>query len=118
VVHYLADRVLVMYLGKIVELGPVDRIYRTAAHPYTRALFAARLSMNPADRVSAPPLTGDPPSPVRPPSGCRFRTRCGLAEPVCAATEPLLDLVAERHSAACHAVRPGSGHSLARAHAA
>jgi peptide/nickel transport system ATP-binding protein len=118
VVHYLADRVLVMYLGKIVELGPVDRIFRSAAHPYTRALFAARLSMNPADRVSTPPLTGDPPSPVRPPSGCRFRTRCALAEAVCTAAEPKLDPIAEQHTVACHAVRPGSGHSQARAHAA
>jgi peptide/nickel transport system ATP-binding protein len=118
VVHYLADRVLVMYLGKVVELGPVDRIFRNAAHPYTRALFAARLSMNPADRVSVPPLTGDPPSPVRPPSGCRFRTRCALAEPVCAASEPLLDTIADQHTVACHAVRPDSGHSQARAHAA
>jgi peptide/nickel transport system ATP-binding protein len=118
VVHYVADRVLVMYLGKVVEIGPVERIYRAAAHPYTRALFAARLSMNPADRVSVPPLTGDPPSPVRPPSGCRFRTRCTLAEPVCAASEPLLAELAEAHSVACHAMRVGSGHSLAVAHAA
>jgi peptide/nickel transport system ATP-binding protein len=118
VVHYLADRVLVMYLGKIVELGPVERIYRNPAHPYTRALFAARLSMNPSNRVSEPPLTGDPPSPVRPPSGCRFRTRCALAEPVCAATEPLSDRINDQHTAACHAVRPGSGHSHPRAHAA
>jgi peptide/nickel transport system ATP-binding protein len=118
VVHYMADRVLVMYLGKVVELGSVDRIYRAAAHPYTRALFASRLSMNPADRVAAPPLSGDPPSPVRPPSGCRFRPRCVLAEPVCAAVEPSLDAIAAGHTVACHAVRAGSGHSLARAHAA
>jgi peptide/nickel transport system ATP-binding protein len=120
VVHYVADRVLVMYLGKVVELGPVDRIYQRAAHPYTKALFAARLSMNPAIRVAIPPLSGDPPSPVNPPSGCRFRTRCGMAEPVCAAVEPALDLLEDAHSAACHAVRPGSGHTLAGsvAHAA
>jgi peptide/nickel transport system ATP-binding protein len=118
VVHYMADRVLVMYLGKVVEIGPVDRIYQAAAHPYTRALFAARLSMNPADRVSVPPLSGDPPSPVRPPSGCRFRTRCPMAEPVCAAVEPPLGPVGACHDAACHAVRLGSGHSLAVAHAA
>ncbi len=120
VVHYVADRVLVMYLGKVVELGPVDRIYQRAAHPYTKALFAARLSMNPAIRVAMPPLHGDPPSPVNPPSGCRFRTRCGIAEPVCAAVEPALDLLEDAHSVACHAARPGSGHSLAGsvAHAA
>jgi peptide/nickel transport system ATP-binding protein len=114
VVHYVADRVLVMYLGKVVELGPVDCIYRAAAHPYTRALFAARLSMDPARRVEQPPLTGDPPSPVRPPSGCRFRTRCGIAEPVCAAAEPLLADIESQHAVACHACQVGSGHSLAR----
>jgi peptide/nickel transport system ATP-binding protein len=114
VVHYLTDRVLVMYLRKVVELGPVEQIYRNAAHPYTRALFAARLSMNPAHRVSEPPLTGDPPAPVRPPSGCRFRARCAVAEPICAATAPRLDPIADQHVVA----RPGSGHSQARAHAA
>ncbi len=118
VVHYVADRVLVMYLGKVVEIGPVGRIYLSAAHPYTRALFASRLSMDPTDRVAVPPLTGDPPSPVRPPSGCRFRTRCVLAEPVCGETEPPLAPVADGHAAACHAVRAGSGHSRAVAHAA
>ncbi|WP_428487793.1 ABC transporter ATP-binding protein [Rhodopila sp.] len=118
VVHYVADRVLVMYLGKVVEIGPVDRIYQAAAHPYTRALFAARLSMDPAVRLSVPPLSGDPPSPVRPPSGCRFRTRCTLAEPVCAAVEPMLAAVIEGHDAACHAVQAGSGHSRAVARAA
>jgi peptide/nickel transport system ATP-binding protein len=115
VVHYVADRVLVMYLGKVVELGPVERIYRHAAHPYTNALFASRLSMNPALRVAAAPLAGDPPNPVRPPSGCRFRTRCALAEPVCAATEPTLSSVAEAHHVACHTANPGSGHSRAAA---
>jgi peptide/nickel transport system ATP-binding protein len=118
VVHYIADRVLVMYLGKVVELGPVEQIYRAPAHPYTRALFAARLSMNPAQRVIESPLTGDPPSPVNPPSGCRFRTRCGIAEAVCAAREPILDPIADQHAVACHAVHAGSGHSHARAHAA
>jgi peptide/nickel transport system ATP-binding protein len=115
VVHHVSDRVLVMYLGKVVELGPVDRIYRAAAHPYTRALFASRLSMNPALRVEAVPLSGDPPNPVRPPSGCRFRTRCAMAEPICAAAEPMLSSVADAHQAACHAVIPGSGHSQAEA---
>ena len=117
VVHYVSDRVLVMYLGKIVEVGPVDRIWREAAHPYTRALFSSRLSMNPALRVAAPPLSGDPPNPVRPPSGCRFRTRCTLAEDVCAASEPALipSPVDAAHAVACHIARAGSGHSLAGA---
>ena len=120
VVHHVADRVLVMYLGKVVELGPVDSIYNDAAHPYTRALFASRLSMDPAHRVSAVPLAGDPPNPVRPPSGCRFRTRCAIAETVCAAHEPMLNDFGVAHQVACHAVIPGSGHSHAGgiAHAA
>jgi peptide/nickel transport system ATP-binding protein len=115
VVHYVSDRVLVMYLGKVVEIGPVDRIWRDAGHPYTRALFSSRLSMNPADRVVAAPLTGDPPNPVRPPSGCRFRTRCALAQPICASVEPLLhpSVADPMHEVACHAVQAGSGHSLA-----
>ena len=113
VVHYVADRVLVMYLGKVVELGPVGRIYRHAAHPYTRALFASRLSMSPKHRVTAAPLAGDPPSPVRPPSGCRFRTRCAHAEPICAAVEPAPHDMGDAHQVACHAAAPGSGHSKA-----
>jgi peptide/nickel transport system ATP-binding protein len=114
VVHHVADRVLVMYLGKVVEMGSVDRIYGRAAHPYTKALFASRLSMDPAHRVSAAPLAGDPPNPVHPPSGCRFRTRCAIAEPVCATREPELTDVDTGHQAACHAVVIGSGHSLVR----
>ncbi|MEJ0015199.1 MAG: oligopeptide/dipeptide ABC transporter ATP-binding protein [Acetobacteraceae bacterium] len=102
VVYHVADRVLVMYLGKVVELGPVERIYSSAAHPYTQALFASRLSMDPSRRVEAAPLAGDPPNPVRPPSGCRFRTRCALAAPVCAAQEPPLLPLEGEHSVACH----------------
>ena len=122
VVHYISDRVMVMYLGKIVEIGPVEALWGRAAHPYTRALFSSRLSHSPADRVTAPPLTGDPPNPIDPPSGCRFRTRCSLAEAVCAAVEPkLLPGAADpAHASACLAGQPGSGHSLAGglAHAA
>lgn len=80
VVRYVADRVLVMYLGEVVEIGPVDEIYESPQHPYTRALLASRLSLDPKDRVTEAPLTGDPPNPINPPSGCRFRTRCPMAE--------------------------------------
>ena len=120
VVRHVADRVLVMYLGKIVEIGPADSIYAGATHPYTRALLASRLSMDPAHRVATVPLAGDPPNPVRPPSGCRFRTRCAIAETVCATHEPTLYDFAAAHHVACHAVTPGSGHSHAGdiAHAA
>jgi peptide/nickel transport system ATP-binding protein len=115
VVQYISDRVLVMYLGRVVELGPVDEIFDNPRHPYTRALLASRPSMDPARRIEEPPITGDPPSPIDPPSGCRFRTRCQHAEPVCAATMPELGAWLDRasHVAACHMETPGSGHSRA-----
>ena len=112
VVQYVSDRVLVMYLGRVVEIGPVDAIYAAPRHPYTAALLDSRPSMDPDRRRTDPPLSGDPPNPVNPPSGCRFRTRCPLAEPVCVATAPPLER--GEHAAACFAVQPGSGHSRAR----
>ncbi len=114
VVQYLSDRVLVMYLGKIVELGPVEAIYGNPLHPYTRALLSARPSMDPRKRTHEAPIQGDPPNPIDPPSGCRFRTRCPFAEDVCAAGEPLLTETPAQ-SVACHMRRPGSGHSKAAA---
>ncbi|MEO1091182.1 MAG: oligopeptide/dipeptide ABC transporter ATP-binding protein [Pseudomonadota bacterium] len=120
VVRWIADRVLVMYLGRIVELGPVERIYQAPRHPYSRALLQAMPSMDPEKRTEAAPLTGDPPNPIDPPSGCRFRTRCPFAEPVCATTEPELadDPLGERHVVACHMDTPESGHSRAGVHIA
>ena len=115
VVQYISDRVLVMYLGSVVELGPVDEIFRRPLHPYTTALLASRPSMDPARRIEEPPITGDPPSPINPPSGCRFRTRCPYAEPVCADKPPVLGAWLDRYShvAACHMQDPTSGHSKA-----
>jgi peptide/nickel transport system ATP-binding protein len=115
VVQYMADRVLVMYLGRVVEIGPVDAIYERPAHPYTAALLASRPSMDPGNRRTAPPLTGDPPNPVNPPSGCRFRTRCALAEAVCAEVVPPLAPLGGGQLAACLMVVSGSGHSRAPA---
>jgi len=112
VVRFISDRVMVMYLGKVVEIGPVDDIYDNPRHPYTKALLSSRLSMDPKRRRTEPPLAGDPPSPIDPPSGCRFRTRCALAESICARVEPNLDVQGDDHFAACHAVTPGSGHSM------
>lgn len=115
VVQYISDRVLVMYLGEIVELGPVDAIYASPKHPYTQALLASQLSADPRQRVSEPPIAGDPPNPVNPPSGCRFHTRCPYAERVCMGTSPRLggwdDALA--HQVACHMHDSGSGHSRA-----
>ncbi|MFZ8899893.1 MAG: ABC transporter ATP-binding protein, partial [Alphaproteobacteria bacterium] len=90
VVRYMSDRVLVMYLGKIVEIGTVDEIYDSPRHPYTAALLSAMPSMDPDKRTTVSPLTGDPPNPINPPSGCRFRTRCPFAERVCSEMEPEL----------------------------
>jgi peptide/nickel transport system ATP-binding protein len=109
VVQHVADRVLVMYLGKVVELGPVDSIFSSPSHPYTQALLDSRPSMDPARRRTEPPLKGDPPNPVKPPSGCRFHTRCAIARDLCAVEPPRLYAVAQLHEAACHAVVPDSG---------
>lgn len=111
VVQYVSDRVMVMYLGKSIEIGPVEDIYARPLHPYTRGLLASRLPMDPRRRVQSAPLTGDPPNPVNPPSGCRFRTRCAWAEQVCAQREPQLTEARGAHRVACHAHIPGSGHS-------
>lgn len=116
VVQYISDRVLVMYLGQVVEIGPVDAIYARPKHPYTRALLESRLTLDPADRLDAAPITGDPPNPIKPPSGCRFRTRCASAEGICAETAPALvapDGVRAPHLVACHMADPRSGHSQA-----
>jgi len=115
VVQYISDRVLVMYLGQIVEIGPVEAIYNRPRHPYTRALLDSRLAVDPLDRVEHAPLSGDPPNPINPPSGCRFRTRCPFTEELCASQAPLLGDTADRgaHLAACHMADPASGHSRA-----
>jgi peptide/nickel transport system ATP-binding protein len=112
VVQYLSDRVLVMYLGKIVELGPVEAIYGDPQHPYTRALLSARPSMDPRKRTREAPIQGDPPNPIDPPSGCRFRTRCPFAEDICTRAEPVLADTG-RQAVACHMQVKGSGHSQA-----
>ena len=115
VVHYLSDQVMVMYLGQVVETGPVDRIYGQAAHPYTRALLSATPSMDPARRTERSPLAGDPPNPINPPSGCRFRDRCPQARPVCEAQTPDLMAVGGNvsHQVACHMNNALSGHPQA-----
>jgi oligopeptide/dipeptide ABC transporter ATP-binding protein len=106
VVRHLCDRVAVMYLGRIVEVAPAGQLFRDPRHPYTRALLAAipRLTGNPAEETGPPALTGDPPSPLAIPSGCRFRTRCPLAQPRCEQEDPVLTAApADRGQlAACH----------------
>lgn len=90
VVEYISDRVLVMYLGRVVEAGPVEEIYSRPRHPYTRALLASKPTLDPDRRTKVLPLAGDPPNPINPPSGCRFRTRCAYARPACAEAVPPL----------------------------
>lgn len=112
VVRYISDRVMVMYLGKVAETGPAEALFDDPQHPYTRALLSSMPSMDPAHRTQEAPLAGDPPNPIDPPPGCRFHTRCPLAEAVCAQRVPQL---ADRdgRETACLIHEPGSGHRRA-----
>jgi peptide/nickel transport system ATP-binding protein len=102
VVKNVSDRVAVMYLGKLVEVAESDELYRSAAHPYSEALLAAIPEPDPERRSEHKVLSGELPSPLDPPSGCRFRTRCPYAQQRCADEEPLLRKVAPGHLVACH----------------
>jgi len=102
VIEYVSDRVLVMYLGEVVETGTADALAQAPKHPYTQALFASAPSLDPDLRLERPPLSGDPPNPIDPPSGCRFRTRCAFAMPRCATSAPALRSVGTAHDVACH----------------
>jgi peptide/nickel transport system ATP-binding protein len=103
VVKNVSDRVAVMYLGKLCEVGPPDTLYARPAHPYTGALLAAipvpDPTVRPDDRGA---LVGELPSPVAPPSGCRFRTRCPRAQDLCSTSEPKMRSIELGHYVACH----------------
>jgi peptide/nickel transport system ATP-binding protein len=104
---YICDRIAIMYLGQICEMGTLEQVYRNSQHPYTQALLAAVPVPNPHGRRSAPMPKGEIPSPINPPSGCRFHPRCPVAEEVCSHEPPLLRPVSgdEGHLVACHLVK-------------
>jgi peptide/nickel transport system ATP-binding protein len=103
VVKNVSDRIVVMYLGKICEVSPPDALYKQPAHPYTAGLLASIPVPDPTVKPSErPALAGEIPSPVAPPSGCRFRTRCPKAQDRCAAEEPEIRPVGPGQFVACH----------------
>ncbi|HUJ56639.1 MAG TPA: ABC transporter ATP-binding protein [Gaiellaceae bacterium] len=112
-VEFLCDRIAVMYPGKLVEVANRDAIFRDPQHPYTQALLSAAVVPDPVEQRKRQRivLEGDPPGPLAPPSGCRFRTRCPLRElsaPASEEVEPPLVEVAPGHLVACHLATPGS----------
>jgi peptide/nickel transport system ATP-binding protein len=102
VVRYFADRVLVMYLGRIVESASHATLWRDPRHPYTKALFAALPSADPAHKRGPPPIKGELASATDIPAGCRFRARCPMAQDRCGVEEPILRPLGEGHDVACH----------------
>jgi len=110
VVRYISDRVMVMYLGQVVEIGAADALFDNPAHPYTRALLSSIPAMDPEHRTEKAAISGDPPNPINPPSGCRFHTRCPQAQVICAQRAPVLGMAHSAHPVACLMYEPDSGY--------
>jgi len=110
VVRFISDRVMVMYLGQVVEVGPADALFKNPAHPYTKALLSSIPAMDPEHRTEKAAISGDPPNPINPPSGCRFHTRCPVAQTVCSQLAPTLGKLHSQHPVACLMYEPGSGY--------
>lgn len=102
VVEYLCDRIIVMYLGKIIEGAPYSALYNSPKHPYTQALLSAAPTSDPLQKKKRILLEGDVPSPIDPPSGCRFHTRCPQKMDVCMSEEPCFSDMGAGHAVACH----------------
>lgn len=100
--RYICDRIAIMYLGRIVEMGPLEEVYRHPHHPYTEALLAAVPVPDPRFRRTTAMPRGEIPNPINPPKGCRFHPRCPIAEPLCSEQEPELVQVGDRHLVSCH----------------
>jgi len=102
IVEHICDRAVVLYLGRVAEEGPVDQLFGDPEHPYTRALMAAIPYPDPTRRLETATVAGEIPSPIHPPPGCRFHTRCPVAIERCRLEEPALELYGPSHRAACH----------------
>jgi len=102
VVRYISDRVAVMYMGKIVEIAPVEELFLNPLHPYSKALLSVIPALKPGNRREKIVLEGEVPSPINPPSGCNFRTRCRYATKECGDVEPTIRLVGNEHFVSCH----------------
>lgn len=114
VVRYISDRVMVMYLGQVAEIGDSETLFEAPRHPYTKALLSSIPAMDPDHRTEVPPLAGDPPNPINPPPGCRFHTRCAMVQEVCKSRVPTLTGGGTGHPVACLMHEPGSGHTAAQ----
>jgi peptide/nickel transport system ATP-binding protein len=114
----VADEILVLYAGRVAELGPAEQIFEAPAHPYTKALLSVGLSskIDEGKRLIRSAAKGEISDPVRPPTGCRFNPRCPLVMNVCSETEPMLTEIAAGHSAACWAYGNRDGAPFTRSH--